>query len=171
MAESKTKNAVTNIRSGLLNNFIVLFIPFIVRTVMIKVLGSDYLGLDSLFTSILQVINMAELGFSSTIVFSLYQPLAENHVNEVCAYMALYRKVYSCIGCIVLAAGIVILPFLPQLINGTYPQDVNLYIIYFMYLINTSLSYFLFAYKGALLTAAQKQSHIYGISSCYRFLN
>ena len=63
--ESRTKNAIKNLKSGIINNVISILTPFVIRTVMIKALGADYLGLNSLFTSILQVLNMAELGISS----------------------------------------------------------------------------------------------------------
>lgn len=169
MKESRTYNAFRNVRSGLINNFIILFTPFITRTIIIKILGSEYLGLNGLFTSILQVLNMAELGFSNAIVFSLYQPIAENDVNRVCAYLSLYKKVYTCIGAAIFTIGTIISPFLPYLINGSYPSNINLYIIYLLYLVNTSLSYFLFAYKSAILTAAQKQSKIYEISTGLTF--
>ncbi len=165
MAESRTRNAVKNIKSGVINNIINVITPFITRTVLLKVLGSDYLGLNGLFSSILQVLNMAELGFSSAIVFSLYRPLAEDDDKKVTALMCLYRKVYRIIGCAVFGIGICLLPFLKYLISGSYPIGINIYIIYLIYLANTSLSYFLFAYKGSLLTASQHQSVITNISS------
>lgn len=162
--ESRTKNAIKNLKSGIINNVISILTPFVIRTVMIKALGADYLGLNSLFTSILQVLNMAELGISSAIVFSMYQPLAEKNTEKVCALLNLYKKLYSVIGIIVLVVGVLLTPFLKYLINGSYPDEINLYIIYLIYLGNASLSYFLYAYKSSLLNAVQKQSIINDIN-------
>lgn len=70
---SRTNNTLRNIKSGIVYRFIMLIFPFIIRTIIINKLGSEYLGLSSLFTSILQVLNLTELGFSSAIVFSMYK--------------------------------------------------------------------------------------------------
>lgn len=156
MKDSRTKNALRNMIFGFLNKFIVLLFPFIIRTVIIKTLGSEYLGLNSLFTSILQVLNLAELGFSVAIVYSMYKPIAENDTKTICALMNLYKKIYRIIGITVIVLGLVLLPFLKCFIKGTYPNDINIYTLYLIYLINTAITYFLFAYKSALLTAHQR---------------
>jgi len=152
----RTKNAIRNIIFGFINRAVVLLGPFIIRTVLIKQLGSEYLGLSSLFTSILQVLNLTELGFSSAVVFSMYKPIVEKDTTTICALMNFYRKVYRMIGCVILFIGIMITPFMKYLISGSYPDDINIYILYFIYLFNTSITYFLFAYKSALLTAHQR---------------
>lgn len=163
MSESRTANAKRNIIIGTINKVIQLGLPFVIRTVIIWKLGAEYLGLGSLFTSILQVLNMAELGFSSAIIFSLYKPLAENDTEKICALMALYRRIYNIIGCCILLAGLVLLPFLPRLIKGDYPAGINIYILYSLYLVNTVISYLAFAYKSVLLTASQRQDVISSI--------
>lgn len=152
----RTKNAVRNILSGFINKIVVLLFPFVIRTIIIKQLGSEYLGLNSLFTSILQVLNLTELGFSSAVVFSMYKPIAEKDENTICALMNFYKKVYRVIGSIILVVGLLITPFIKNLITGTYPTDINIYILYVIYLINTAITYFLFAYKSTLLTAHQR---------------
>lgn len=163
--ESRTDNALKNLRSGFASNFVTLFSPFIIRTIMIHTLGVDYLGLNSLFTSILQVLNMAELGVSSAIVFSMYKPLAIGDIPTVCALLNYYRKIYSYIGCFVAVIGICLTPFLKLMIKDDIPIGINIYLLYFIYLGNTVLSYFLFAYKGSLLNATQHQSNINRINT------
>lgn len=152
----RTKNAIRNIIFGFINKAVVLLGPFLIRTVLIQQLGSEYLGLNSLFTSILQVLNLTELGFSSAVVFSMYKPIVEKDTNTICALMNFYKKVYRIIGTVILIVGIIITPFLKYLINGSYPSDINIYILYYIYLFNTVITYFLFAYKSALLTAHQR---------------
>lgn len=156
MKGSRTKNAIRNIIFGFINKFVVLLFPFAIKTVIIKTLGSQYLGLNSLFTSILQVLNLAELGFSSAVVYNMYKPIAENDTKTICALMNLYKKIYSIIGIVIIIIGLLLLPFLNHLIKGSYPNDINIYILYLVYLSNTAITYFLFAYKSALLTAHQR---------------
>ena len=153
---SRTKNAAKNIFFGFINKIIVLFFPFIIRAIIIKKLGSEYLGLNSLFTSILSVLNLAELGFSSAIVYSMYKPIAEKDSKTICALMNIYKKIYRIIGIIIIIIGIILLPFIKVFIKGDYPSNINIYILYLIYLINTGITYFLFAYKSALLTAHQR---------------
>lgn len=154
-----------NMISGIINRVIILGLPFIIRTIIIRTLGVEYLGLSSLFSSILQVLNMAELGFSSAVVFSLYKPMAEGDSDAVCALMAFYRKVYKIIGIVILVAGSALLPFLPYLIHGSYPANINIYILYIIYLANTSVSYLAFAYKNVLFSASQRQNVLNNINS------
>jgi len=156
VSESRTKNSIRNVAAGVINKCVALLFPFAIRTVILHELGAEYLGLGSLFSSILQVLNMAELGFSSAIVYSMYKPIADKDEKTICALMALYKKIYSIIGTCVLLVGIVLLPFLPKLIKGSTPENINIYILYLLYLFNTVVSYFLFAYKNCLLTAHQR---------------
>lgn len=162
---SRTQNAIRNIFTGVFNKIIILLFPFVIRTVIIKKLGTEYLGLSSLFTSILQVLNLTELGFSSAIVFSLYKPIAEKDDNRICSIMNFYKRIYRIIGFIILVMGLIVLPFLPNFIKGSYPSDINLYILYLIYLFNTVITYYLFAYKSALLNAMQRNDIINNVNS------
>ncbi len=165
MKIERVKNAKRNIIWGTINKIVTLVCPFIMRTVLIYTLGLEYLGLGSLFTSILQVLNMAELGISSVIVFSMYKPIAENDTEKICALLLYYKKAYRIIGTIILVAGLALLPFLKYLIKGSYPADINLYVLYSLYLFNTVISYFLFAYRNCLLTAHQRNDIASNIST------
>lgn len=156
MNADRTINSKRNIIWGMINKIVLLLIPFIIRTILIKTLGADYLGLSSLFSSILQVLNLAELGFSSAVIFSLYKPIADGDTDTICALMNLFKRVYLVIGIIVFAIGISVSPFLPHLIKGTWPSDINIYILFYIYLANTGISYLLFGYKSALLVAHQR---------------
>ena len=152
----RKRNTIRNIIWGTINKVVLTILPFITRTVIIKVLGSEYLGLNSLFTSILQILNLTELGVSSAIVYFMYKPIAENDTKKISALLNLYKKVYRIIGLIILIGGIVIIPFLKNLISGEIPDDINIYILYIIYLTNTVVTYWLFAYKKSLLQAFQR---------------
>lgn len=159
------KNAKRNMLFGIINKIVIMLLPFLVRTIIIKELGADYLGLDSLFTSILQVLNLSELGFGTAIVYSMYKPITENDEDTICALLSLYRKIYKVVGVVILCIGILLLPFLPRLIKGGYPSELNIYILYLVYLSNTVISYLLFAYKTSLLNAFQREDVISNIST------
>lgn len=157
MNSNRTQNAIRNIVWGLLNKIVLLILPFVNRTVLIYVLGSEYLGLDSLFSSILQFLNITELGFSSAVVFCMYKPVAEGDKETICALLNFYKKVYRVIGIIVLCLGLMLAPFLPKLIKSDLPDGLNLYFLYAIFLINMVCGYWLFAYKKAILLAHQRQ--------------
>lgn len=153
---NRTKNAVRNIWWGIIQKFILLLFPFITRTFLIRFLGAEYLGLSGLFTSILSLLSLTELGISSAIISTMYKPIADNDTDTVCALMAFYRKVYYIIGGVITALGILMIPFLHKFIKGDLPIGINLYILYLIYLLNTAISYFLFSYKNCLLIAHQR---------------
>ena len=156
MKLERTKNATKNIVFGTILKIYQIIVPFLIRTAMIYLLGVEYLGLNSLFTSILQVLNLAELGIGSAMVFSMYKPIAKDDKTTICALMKLYKIYYRIIGSIILVVGLMICPFIPKLIKGDVPADMNVYILYLLNLMATVLSYWLFAYKNCLLQAHQR---------------
>jgi O-antigen/teichoic acid export membrane protein len=125
----------------------------------------EYVGLNSLFSSIIQVLSLSELGISSAIVFSLYEPIANDDKELICAYMGFLRKMYIIIGIIITAIGLLILPFLPNLIKGDIPKGINIYLLYLIYLLNTSIGYFAFAYKNAIINAYQRNDIVSNINT------
>lgn len=156
MRIERTKNAARNILFGFLLRIVNIILPFIARTVILYVLGAQYLGLTSLFTSILNFLSLAELGVGAAMVYSMYKPIAENDTVTICALMNTYKKFYRIIGTVVLCLGLCVLPFLNKIIHGDIPDDVNIYVLYLIYLINVVLSYWMFAYKNAILIAHQR---------------
>lgn len=157
MDKSRTKNTFYNTLLGWLNKIVNIFLVFVMRTVIIHILGAEYLGLDSLFTSILQMLNMTELGFSSAIVFSMYRPVAERDTVQICMLLAFYRKAYKVIGLVIGGIGLLLTPVLPFLVKGDIPGGLNLYILYLFYLLNTITGYGLFAYRKVLMNVHQKE--------------
>lgn len=152
----RTKNATRNIVFGVLLKVYQIVIPFLMRTAMIYLLGVQYLGLNSLFTSILQVLNLAELGVGSAMIYSMYRPIADDDSTTICALMKLYRVYYRIIGLVIAAVGCALTPFIPRLISGDIPAGLNIYVLYLLNLGATVLSYWLFAYKNSILQAHQR---------------
>lgn len=153
---SRTQNSLRNIMFGTINRIVSIFFPFIVRTIFIRFLGEEYLGLNSLYSSVLQVLNLADIGFASAIVASMYKPIADGDTDKVCALMNLFRKLYKVIGTVILIVGLILTPFIDKLIRGDAPSDINIYLLWVLYLFNTVISYLFFAYKVSLINAHQR---------------
>lgn len=164
MKIERTKNATRNIFFGVILKAYQIIVPFFMRTAMIYLMGVQYLGLNSLFTSVLQVLNLAELGVGSAMVYSMYKPIAEDDDTTICALMKLYRTYYRVIGLVIAVVGCIITPFIPRLISGDVPTGINIYILYLLNLGATVLSYWLFAYKNSILQAYQRTDVVSKVS-------
>ncbi len=160
MKIERTKNTIDGFIWGATGKVVNTVLPFVLRTVMIYKLGVQYLGLSSLFASILQVLSLSELGFAYACVYAMYKPIAEDDYHTVGAILQYLKKIYSIIGVGLLGIGLLITPFLEQMVHGDVPNDVNIYVLYFIYLANSACSYFFFAYKSSLLSALQCNAEI-----------
>ena len=156
MKFNRTKNASRNIFFGIMQRMYQIVVPFAMRTAMIYLLGVQYLGLDSLFASVLSVLNLAELGVGSAMVYSMYEPIVNDDKERICALMRMYKIYYRIIGLVVLVGGLILCPFVPKLISGNVPNGINIYILFLLNLAATVISYWLFAYKNCLLQAYQR---------------
>ena len=167
-SESRLVNAKRNIISGLIKQLSGIVLTFAIRTAVIYYLGSEYQGLSGLFTAILQVLNMTDLGFNTAVTFILYKPIVDDDIDAINAIINFLRKIYTVIGLVILGIGIILLPFLDKLISGDHPAGINIYVLFLIYLFNSVISYLLFAYKSTLITAMQRAdvvSNIYTITS------
>jgi len=162
---NRTGNAVRNMIFGIANQFVTLVFPFILRTILIRVLGMEYAGLNGLFVSVLEVLNLSELGLSTAIVYCMYKPIAFGDKDSLCALLKLFRKLYFVIGMVILVVGVAVMPFLRYFVKDSYPDDINLYLLYSIYLANSCISYFFVGYRSALLSAHQRLDVMQKIST------
>lgn len=155
MLENRSNKSTKNLLYGIIAQLVQSVFPFIARTVFIYTLGQSYLGISSLFTSILTVLSLAELGLGNTVIYTLYKPVAERDHEKIIALINFYKVVYSCVAITVIFIGIGLIPFLKYLIN--LPDGIeHLYLYYILYVLNSALSY-LFVYKTAVIDADQKR--------------
>lgn len=152
--ESRTKSSIKNIIYTVGGQLTKELLAFAVRTVFIKTLAAEYLGVNGLFTNILSFLSLAEMGVGSALVFSMYKPMAEHDEEQLKMYMAVYRRVYTFIGILVLSIGFLLTPFLDFFMKER-PDIVHLELIYILYVLNTGATYF-FAYKGSIFNADQR---------------
>ena len=155
--ESK-KNAKNNIKFGILENFVGILCPFLVRTLTIYFLGQSYIGINSLFTSFLSILSLAELGFDSAVVCIMYESVSKEDKDTTCALLKFIRKAYFAVGSTILVLGILAIPIIKYLIKDpeSIPSDINIYIIYLIFLFDTCIGYFLGAYRNSVVNAYQR---------------
>lgn len=167
---NRSKNSIRNILFGVGGQILNILMSFAYRTVFMHTLSDEYLGINGVFTNILMVFSLADLGVGTAIIFALYKPIAENDVKKIKALMKMYARAYILIGFIIIGMGLVCLPFIEHLIK-TDVVIPHVKLIFMIFVLNTASTYF-FAYKGTLITANQKHyivsSVVYGTSVlCY----
>lgn len=161
---SRTSNAIKNISTGIISQALQMVLGFVSRTIFIKYLAVEYLGVNSLFTNILSMLSLAEMGLGSAFLYALYKPLADKDEIALASIIAFYKKVYQYIGAFIFITGIALLPFLDAIIPqkpAAIVEDIRL--IYVLFLFNSASSYF-FSYKISILDADQKGS-VFALSS------
>lgn len=155
---SRTSNSLRNISTGMIAQVVQMILGFVSRTIFIKYLAVEYLGINSLFSNILSMLSLAELGLGGAFIYSLYKPLSEGNKTEIATIIKFYKKTYLFVGVFIFITGLVLIPFLSNIIPEkptAITEDIR--IIYFIFLFNTASSY-LFSYKISLLDADQKVS-------------
>lgn len=169
MEESRTKNVIKNISVGLIIQILNKVMAFIVRIFFIKILNTEYLGVNGLFTNILKILSFAELGIGTAIIYNMYKPVAEEDREKIKSLTNLYKRSYNIIGCIIFVVGIMIIPFLGMIIKEIPNIKENIILIYVLFLINTSSSYF-FTYKRSIISAYQKERIINKYEGIFYFI-
>ena len=152
----RSVNSGRNATIGVTCKIFILILNFVVRTVFAYTLSAEYLGISSLFTNVILILNLSDLGLNQIIIYALYKPLSEGNHEKIKELMRFYRNTYRLMGFIFLALGISCMPFLPYLLTGS-TNLVNVYLVFILYLAQTVSSYWFFAYKKVLLTADQKE--------------
>ena len=166
MEMSRTNNTIKNVRAGIVVQTINRLMVFIVRTIFIKTLNTQYVGVNGLFTNVLTILSFAELGIGAAIIYSMYKPVAEHDHKKIKSLMKLYQKSYNIIGITVFVVGLLVIPFMGIIIKDAPDIKENLNFIYVLFLLNTSVSYF-FTYKKSIIFAHQKQRVIDKIDSVF----
>ena len=164
MELEKTKNTINGFFVGTVAQIINLLLPFLLRTVMIYSIGIEYAGVNSLFTSIINVLSLANLGFSSAVIFSMYKPIKENDYDQLGKLLGYYRYLYYIVGTVILVCGLAVMPFLRQIVTSEIPGNMNLYFLYFCFVFNASVTYLFGGYRSSVLFAYQRND-IYSIVS------
>lgn len=153
---SRIQNAAKNIAFGYIGNISSTVLGFVLRTVFILKLDATLLGVNGLYTGVLTMLSLAELGIGTALNYSLYAPVARKDYEKIKSYMLFYKKTYRVIAGIVAVIGLILVPFLKYFIKnpGSYGNR-ELTIYYLIFLFNTVSTYFV-SYKYSLVNAEQK---------------
>lgn len=146
-----------NIQFGLIAKLLQILFPVIVRRVIVFNLGMQCAGLGSLFNNIFSILNIAELGIGGALTYMLYRPIFDLNYSLINSILLLYKKCYFYIGLFIFTIGMAIMPFLGYLINGDYPSDINIYIIYIINLLSIVIPYWVYAYYVSLISAYRRE--------------
>ncbi|MBR3760595.1 MAG: hypothetical protein IKK47_06375 [Ruminococcus sp.] len=164
MADSRTSNVIKNSGANMVYKLAHILLQFAIRTAFINILGKEYTGVSTLFTDILNVLSLMELGMGTAMTYALYKPLSTGDTEKISALMTFYKKAYRTIGILVFTVGMLITPFLGFLVNDVPNIKEDITIIFIIYVLTSASSYFL-VYKTVILRASQQSRVISLISS------
>lgn len=151
----RTRASALNMVTAWMGQGMALIVQLVTRIIFVRYLSEEYLGLSGLFSNVLAMLSLVELGVGPAMTFSLYKPLAQNNISKIKSLMALYKKIYRIIGVLILLLGLLTVPIYPYLINGK-PDIPYLDVIYLFFVFNTGISYF-YSYKRSLISSDQKR--------------
>ena len=166
-SQSRFQNTWKNFRFGVAAQIVISLLGFLSRTIFIHVLSEEYLGINGLYASILNVLSLTELGLSDIVVYSLYKPLAQGDEKQLTALMGYYKTIYRIIALAVAVIGLGLVPVLRLLVKSTIDQ-YHLVLYYLMFLANSVCSYLL-VYKSSIIHADQKRYLISRYEICFKF--
>lgn len=152
---TRTEYSILNILTGMGGYILNTILGFVCRMVFVNYLSADYLGVNGLFTNLLVMLSLAELGIGSAVVYALYKPLAENDEDKIASLVKFYGTAYKTIGIVVAIVGLSLLPFLNVIIREQPDIQESIYLLYFINLFNSASTYF-FSYRSSLIIAAQR---------------
>lgn len=152
-SKSRTEYSARNTSVAMIARVVAIFMGFFTRVVFTHTLSEEYVGVNGLFTDILNVLALSELGIGTAITYALYKPIAEQDIEKQKSLMRMYRSFYRIVAVVVLVAGLLVIPFMDVLIKNQ-PRVDHLILLYLMYLANSVISYLL-VYKRTLIEAYQ----------------
>ena len=163
----RTANARRNVITGLLNKLLMMLLAFASRTIFIRLLGAEYTGVSSLYTNILSVLSLAELGLGNVLMFYLYSALSDNDETKINQLVFEFKKIYTIIIIAVLSIGVGLVPLLKYIVHSDLDRN-ELVVYYLLYLLNSVASYAV-VYRTTVLSADQK-NYINNIVSTIMFV-
>ena len=171
MAKSRLENSAGIIASGLFLRMMTLGLSFLSRTFFIRCLGDDCLGLNGLFTTILTMFSLVELGIGQAITFYMYKPIAEENTRRLTVLVKFYKLCYRIIGITIAVLGCALIPVLPRIINLEADVPYNIPLLYVLYVANTAVTYLFFSYPRTVLTAYQEGALVNKVDSAFALVS
>lgn len=139
---SRTEKSTRTAVASFLNSTFGKVLAFVSKTAFINVFGREMLGLNGLFSNVISLLCLADLGFGTAMAYSYYKPIAENDTKKIAALNKFYSKVYLIIAAAVSVAGVAFVPFLDSFVNLDHEIE-HMYLYYGIAVLNTVCSYLL----------------------------
>lgn len=163
------KKSLLNVSISIASHLLLLIAAFLIRRLLIQYIGNDVNGLNSLYTSIIGMLALAELGVGSAISYFMYGPIVEGDKKKTAALYRLYQRLYQIIGGVIFGAGLMVMPFLPHLISDYDSLNVNVYLNFGLVLVSVALTY-LYGAKTSLINAYKDNYITTGILTVCRLI-
>ena len=163
----RTNYSVKNSITSFINNIITFIVMFVGQTLFIKILGVEYTGLNGLFSNILTLLNLFELGFGSAITYNLYKYIKNNDKETIKSILRFYKKAYNYIAILIFLVGLLFIPFLKYIVKDV-SVNININIIYILFLIST-ISTYLITYKICFTKKLYYKYYKYNICNSIKY--
>lgn len=160
---SRTEHSFINLLTSMGGYALNVVLSFVCRIIFARLLGKEYLGISSMFSNVLSLLSLTELGIGTAMIYELYKPIAEKNEKKIASYMKAYKTAYIAVGVVVFLLGLAVMPFLNVIIKEKPDIRENIYLLYLLFLFSTASSYF-FSYKSSLITANQRNYILVGIN-------
>lgn len=156
MSQSRVSNTIKNARVNLVYYLLAIVVAFFSRKIFLDYLGDEFAGLISILQKILGFLNLAELGISTAIGFSLYKPLYQKNKQEVNHIVTYFGYLYKKIGFGILIIGGLVSAAFPVIFPSIGLSFLIVYLAFYTLLVSAALGY-LFNYPQTLFQADQKE--------------
>ena len=164
--KSTLKNAVIGTSMQLLS----MIFSFITRGVFARVLTVEYLGLESVFLDVINMLSIAEMGFATAITYSLYTPIRDQDYIKINSIMKVFKRVYEIIGTFMLVMGLLIAPLMPKLFDNLPSISENIYFVFIIFLLNSVIGYF-YSFKQTLIISYQKDYIVQSVTKIFMIIS
>lgn len=153
----RTEKSIKNVVIALIGQCFSYILNFVLRMIFIRTLGNEYLGINGLFTNIISIISIVELGFGAAITIFLYKPIAERNTKQISKLILYYAKIYRRIGIIIFCISMGVIPFLSFLI-GNVSSNIKEQIIYLyiIFITNSIIPYFFIHFRSIVEANQEK---------------
>ena len=116
MASDRVHKTVMNAKVGFIFYFVSIFLAFFSRRIFLECLGDEFMGLAGTLYSILEFLNISEIGIGTCVGYFLYKPIADQDKLKICEIVSLFGYLYRIIGTIILTGAIIVSAFFPLMI-------------------------------------------------------
>lgn len=151
-----TKKSVKNALISMMTQLLTNVLGFVSRSVFIRCLSAEYLGINGLFANVLTLLSFAELGIGEALVYAMYKPMKENDDQKLKALLSYYKRAYQWIAGGILTIGCILSFFIDSFVSQKPEIPENFQIIFFLFLLNNVMSYCM-VYKQSILMVDQNK--------------